>query len=78
MKRIYADSMFQHCYEMGYDSKVNGANEKNSHFNLFTSPDRKKASAYSILHIQPAGELNDYKANVTDLTSSMIEKSNKG
>ena len=42
-KRVYADSTFQKCYEMGFDSKINGANKENSNYSLFSSPDRKKA-----------------------------------
>ena len=41
-KRVYSDSTLQKCYEMGFDS-INGANEENSNYNLFTSPDRTTA-----------------------------------
>lgn len=39
----YEDSTLQYCYEMGWDSSINGANTTNCNFNLFSSPDRKKA-----------------------------------
>ena len=43
MKRRFADETLQKCYEKGYDAGKNGANTTNSHFSLFTSPDRTKA-----------------------------------
>ena len=43
MKRLYDDTQLQNCYESGYDAIMNGANANNSHFSLFTSPDRTKA-----------------------------------
>ncbi len=43
MKRIYDDTQLQKCYEAGYDASINGGNISNSHFSLFTSPDRTKA-----------------------------------
>ncbi len=43
MKRIYDDSQLQKCYEMGYDAGLKGVNNINTHFSLFTSPNRLKA-----------------------------------
>jgi hypothetical protein len=31
------------CFEMGYDCEINGANEKNCHFTLFSSPEKTAA-----------------------------------
>ena len=31
------------CFAMGYDSEVNGADEKNCHFSLFSSVERTRA-----------------------------------
>ena len=31
------------CFAMGYDCEMNGADEKNCHFSLFSSPGRTKA-----------------------------------
>ena len=31
------------CFAMGYDCEMNGADEKNCHFSLFSSPEKTKA-----------------------------------
>jgi len=31
------------CFAMGYDCEMNGADEKNCHFSLFSSPENTKA-----------------------------------
>ena len=44
IKKVYADSILQECYEAGFKAGKFGATEKdNSHFKFFTSPDRTKA-----------------------------------
>lgn len=43
MRKIYDDPRLQYCYDRGFDAGKNGANKLNSHYLLFTSPDKTKA-----------------------------------
>ena len=43
IKKVFENKTLQHCYNMGYDSVVNGVNTVNTNFALFSHPEKMRA-----------------------------------
>lgn len=43
LDNVYPNIEQQHCYECGYDAKLNGENKINSSYDLFSTPEKTKA-----------------------------------